>query len=649
MKKMLSAFFHCACAAVAMSSPMATAAATYDYSEENGKALVVTVGSGYTDYLSDDAVAHLNANDVTNLYKRGDGRLVITNNTSSYTGHFWIQDGILTSKPITGVSLSGNDNLTMGKVPTSGEDVAGCGAIHVCDGASFTVDFRGVSAGVAENLRLNNKTTYFDGAGFDGKGALTVLSGENNGAGPLGNHFGGYLRMTGDATIRNGINNWMGFSNQRYLDMGGHTLTLEGASVGVYENLWSASNFGDVVVKTPGLYCNRSMWFGSSASDSNHTMRVKSDAFLRLNGCVNAAYGTLHLEDGAYINLTDSDRTVVMGPDSMTDLNMPSSEYGDTRSKHNWMGPVVLDTPGRIQVLQSDSANGRYLQIGGKISGGGIALAPGVRLILRKHVGAPGNFSEDAYANDFTNGIFAAAGCDVTLMWGNLLPQGGGDLVLSNASFTVQNLLTYKLPHVKSYGTCKFLGKMDNAWAPGSIWDSVAGGDLARETRQYYHSLEFVPDDAGNCGGLFSTNVVVSNLSGLPSISAYPSSAGENPVRPCLTTSTGPEYFTVVSNWNIKASAVVAGGRLSFPDGELRLGHRSDKALVNVNCDVPDADEAAEYKIAEADSIVLNGGFNPRSDVTFTGSDRWRFKVGDDGKSLYLVYRPKRGVILLFK
>ena len=622
----------------------ASADVSYAY-EENNKAYVATVPQDETAYLSEAAAGILNANSVTNFYKRGDGRLVITNNTSSFTGHFWIEDGILTSKPVTGVSLNGNDNLTMGKVPESDEDVAGCGAIHVCDGATFSVDFSGVSRSVAENLRLNNKTTYFEGSGFDEKGALTVLNGENNSAGPLGNHFGGYLRMTGNATIRNNINNWMGFSNQRYLDMGGHTLTLEGASVGVYEKLWSASNFGDVVVKAPGLYCDRSMWFGSSVTDSNHTMRVKSGAYLRLNGCVNAARGTLHLENGSYVNLTGSDRTVVMGPSSMDDLNMPSSEYGDTRSLNNWMGPVVLETAGRISIMQSATANGRYLQIGGKISGGGIALDQNVRLILRAHPDVVAG-EGDSLLNDFTNGVFAAAGADVTLMWGNLLPQNGGDLVLSNASFTVQNGLTYKLPNVRSYGTCKFLGKMDNAWVPGAIWDPVTEGDLARETRQYYHSLEFVPDDAGNCAGLFSTNVVASNLSGLPSISAYPASAGENPVRPCLTASTGPEYFTVVSNWNIKASAVVAGGRLSFPAGELRFGHKDDGVVaININCDIDNLRESKSYKIAEAGSIVFKGSRT----VTFSGanSDRWRFRVADDG--IYLAYRHPKGAVFSFR
>ena len=665
MKKMSMYFASATCAVMAS---LAAIAATYDYSEEGGKALVVTVGSGDEDYLSDDAVAKLNANDVTNLYKRGDGRLVITNNTSSYTGHFWIQDGILTSKPVTGVSLSGNDNLTMGKVPASGEDVAGCGAIHVCNGASFTLDCRGVSSAVAANLRLQNKTTYFEGFGHNNLGALTILSGENNGAGPVDNNFGGRLRMTGNATIRNNINNWMGFNNYRYLYMNGHTLTFEGASVGVFERLEEAYDFGDVIVKYPCLTFNNTMWFGTSAADSNHTMRVKGNAYIRINdrendtydGCVKAAYGTLHLEDGSYIRLSASNRRNVMGPAGMEDLNFPSPEYNDYRSNNNWMGPVMLDTPDRILIAgdtisgASEAWNGRYFQIGGKISGGGIRLDRNVRLVMRKHIDAPNDFAQDVNANDFTNGIFAAMGADVTLEWGNLLPTNGinSALVLSNASLTVKNDKTFTLPHVKCYGDCYFLGKMDNAWSPGYLWDSTAG-ITNRYTRQYYPSMEFVRDDEGECCGNFSTNVTVSSLSGLPEIAAYPADADANPVRPCAVTSTGPAMFQVIDTWNINVSDAAKGGCLSFHDGTLRFGHkdRGDvyNIAININCDVPDTTTPVEYKIAEADSVVFNEGFNPRTDVTFTGSDRWRFKVGEDGKSLYLVFRPANGFILTFK
>ena len=628
MKKMSMYFASATCAVMAS---LAAIAATYDYSEEGGKALVVTVGSGDEDYLSDDAVAKLNANDVTNLYKRGDGRLIITNNTSSYTGHFWIQGGILTSKPIAGVSVNGYENLTMGKVPATGaEDVAGCGAIHVCNGASFTVDCRGVNSDVATNIRLQDKTTYFEGQGFDNKGALTILNGENGGAGPIGNVFGGYLRMTGPATICNNINNWMGFSNYRYLYMNRYTLTLAGASVGVYEKLWAVSDIGDIVVNTPGLKCTRTMWYGTSGlADSNYTMRVKSGASLQLEArdSILPAFGTLLLEDGA--------RILVNGESSRTEFDLYSSSG---YYKHYWNGPLVLDTPGRIKI---ESAGNYYILFGGKISGGGINLGQNARLILRKHDGAPNDFTLDTNANDFTNGIFAAAGSDVTILWGNLLPENGGDLVLSNASFTVQNGQTYKLPGVRSYGICRFRGRMDNMNDPGE-----------RENRQYYPSLYFKCDDAGNCIGQFSTNVVVTALSGLPTIEPYPADTSASPVYPSQATSTGPEKFVVMGSWSIDVSDAVAGRCLALSDGELRF---ASGVAINVNCDVPDSTVPAEYKIAEADAIVFNGGFNPQTDVTFTSgvanasSDRWRFKVGDDGKSLYLVFKPASGLTLIVK
>ena len=641
-----------AAAAAALALGVAPALADTAYTYEDGRAtLVATVSAGETNYLDSAKADELNGGTITKFRKLGDGRLVITNDTSSFTGHFWIEDGILTSRPITGVSLRGNDNLTMGKVPSSAtEDEAGCGAIHVLSGATFSVDCRGVSSSVAENLRLQNKTTYFEGAGHNNLGALTILEGENNSAGPLGNHFGGYLRMTGAATIRNGINNWMGFSNNRYLYMGGHTLTLEGASAGIYEKLYEAYNFGDVVVKLPGISFNNYMWYGTSVTDSNHTMRVKSGAFLRLNdlsgdaydGLGKAAYGTLHLENGAFVRLSASSRRNVMGPSSMADLNFPTVEYNDYRSNNNWMGPVVLDTPGFIKItgdaISGDNVwNGRYLQVGGKISGGGIALDRNVRLIMRKHIGAPDNFATDAYANDFTNGVFAASGADVTLEWGNLLPENGGDLVLSNASLTVRSGLTYRLPGIKCYGDCYFLGTMDNRYSPGYAWDPAIDDDLVRDTRQYYPALEFIRD-GNDCSGNFSTNVIVSALSGLPEIAAYPADTDANPVRPCIATSTGPEYFKVIDTWTLDAAeAKYNGGCLSFPGGELRFGHENAHAAISVH--VPDArrGEAFDIKVANAKALVFAGG-----KPTVTGDDgaTWKLYLEDGDRSIVLRNRP---------
>ena len=130
-------------------------------------------------------------------------------------------------------------------------------------------------------------------------------------------------------------------------------------------------------------------------------------------------------------------------------------------------------------------------------------------------------------------------------------------------------------------------------------------------------------------------------------------------MRPCIMTSAGPEYFKVIDTWDIKVSDAIAGGCLKFEGGELHFGHNKNgdiqKVRININCDVPDTTTPVEYKIAEADSVVFNEGFNPRTDVTFTSgvanasSDRWRFKVGDDGKSLYLVFKPASGLTLIVK
>ena len=205
----------------------AFAEATYTY-EEDGKAYVVTVPTNETETLSADAVAVLQANVITNFYKRGPGRLIMTSVTTNFTGHFWIEEGILTSYPQTD-SMKSSDNLTMGKI---GSESSGCGAIHVMDGATFTVN--------GKNRKDNNglsldKTTYFGGSGYGGIGALTILSGETYGYSLL-NLWGKYLIMTSDATVCNAGAGYAGLGGYfGTLDMNCHTLTLKGTSGPIYE------------------------------------------------------------------------------------------------------------------------------------------------------------------------------------------------------------------------------------------------------------------------------------------------------------------------------------------------------------------------------------------------------------------------------
>ena len=604
------AAFACAVCAASLSG---RAAATYSY-EEDGKAYVVNVPTNETETLTAEAAAVLQANVITNFYKRGPGRLIMTSVTTNFTGHFWIQNGILTSFPQTD-SMKGSDNLTMGKI---GTESSGCGAIHVMDGATFTVN--------GKNKKDNNgltldKTTYFGGSGYDGIGALTILDGEAGGYSLL-NLWGRYLIMTSDATVGNAGAGYAGFGGYYgTLDMNCHTLTLKGTAGPIYEKLDTGTSdaqrgrqerLGDVVIASQALnMSNKANWFGYSTAYSNHTMTVKSGAKLIMNQCYEAAHGRLLLEDGASIQLNDCNRA---GYNALDDkLN----------TYHLWAGEVEAGSTSRITIAGA-SVN-RYIQFRGRISGSGFFLKRGTRLILRKHDNSPATFSTDTWPNRFTDGIVATEGSDVTLLWGNILPATG-DLVLSNSSFSVRSGLTYVLPAVRCSGTCKFLGKMDNINNPGT-----------RDNRQYYPTLQFYRGGVGQ----FSTNVAVSAFLGLPQIQPYPADTSEKPIEPHLNVSTGPNQFLIAKSWTIDTADVVAGDCLTLDGGEIKF----DKGVtINVKGVGNGRGPARRYKIADAGVVTFAGTKTVKVDEP----ERWKFVVGEDGKSLYLDYNP-RGFVMVVK
>ncbi len=591
----------------------AFAEATYTY-EEDGKAYVVTVPTNETVTLSADAAAVLQANVITNFYKRGTGRLIMTSVTTNFTGHFWIEEGILTSYPQTD-SMKGSDNLTMGKI---GTESSGCGAIHVMDGATFTVN--GKNKKDSSGLSLD-KTMYFGGSGYDGIGALTILSGEAGGYSLL-NLWGKYLIMTSDATVCNAGAGYAGLGGYfGTLDMNCHTLTLKGTSGPIYEKFDTGDSaahrgrqerLGDVVIASQGLnMSNKANWFGYSTAYSNHTMTVKSGAKLILNKCSESAHGRLLLEDGASIQLNDCNRAGYNALD------------GNLNTYHLWAGEVEAGSTSRITIIGA-SVN-RFIQFRGRISGKGFFLKKGTRLILRKHDNSPADFSTDTWPNRFTGGIVATEGSDVTLLWGNILPTTG-DLVLSNSSFSVRSGLTYVLPAVRCSGTCKFLGKMDNISNPGT-----------RDNRQYYPTLQFYRGGVGQ----FSTNVAVTAFLGLPQIQPYPADTSSSPVEPHLNVSTGPNQFMIDKSWTIDTADVVAGDCFTLNGIQLKF---SSGVKINVTGVGNGRGPYRRYKIADAGSITFAGS----KTVTIEDSERWKFVVGEDGKSLYLDYIP-RGTMLIVR
>ena len=594
------------CVALAVALPLAVCAAeTYSY-EEDGKAYVVTVPTNETVTLSADAVAVLQANVITNFYKRGPGRLLISDVTTNFTGHFWIQEGILTSKPTAAALNTGqHENLTMGKLAS---EANGGGAIHVCEGASFSVDERACTTQYGS--QIDQKTVYFGGRGYDGLGALTILSGEASQMN-LYNEWGRFMIMTSDALVHNHSSYYAGFAGYYgTLDMNGHNLTLSGDTVsgGIYIKIAESdagreSRLGDITVTSSLNMNGYGCWFGSGADYTNHTMRIKSGAKLILNNWNNAAYGRLVLEDESWIQLNDAPRT-----------------KSDPGTFHQWAGDVVAGTTNYITVTAASGASNRYLQYSGQISGYGFFLKKGTRLILKYHHDSVTDWTKyltDPRLNCFTGGIVATEGSDVSLWGGNLLPTTV-DLILSNSSFTVNSGGTYLMPPVRCSGMCKFLGKMDNMRDPGT-----------RDHRQYYPTLQFYQGGIGQ----FSTNVAVSAFLGLPQIQPYPADTREQPVYPCLRVSTGPDQFLIAQSWTIDTEDVVAGDCLTLEGGEIKF---SDGVNIYVTGTGNGSGPYRRYKIADADTITFDGS----KTVAIEDSQRWKFVVGEDGKSLYLDYIP---------
>ena len=252
----------------------------------------------------------------------------------------------------------------------------------------------------------------------------------------------------------------------------------------------------------------------------------------------------------------------------------------------------------------------------------GFFLKNGVRLILRKHPNTPAawqDYPKDPWPNCFTGGVVATENSDVTILAGNLLPTTG-DLVLSNSSFSVANGATYYLPAVRCSGTCKFLGKMDNQ-------DNVG----VRDNRQYYPTLQFYQGSIGQ----FSTNVAVTAFLGLPQIQAYPADTSATPVHPYLSVSQGPDQFLIDKSWTIETADVVAGDCLTFTTGEIKF---SAGVKINVKGSAKGSTKhnGGRYKIADAAAVTFAGS----KTVSIDEPTRWKFVVGDDGKSLYLDYIP---------
>ena len=95
----------------------------------------------------------------------------------------------------------------------------------------------------------------------------------------------------------------------------------------------------------------------------------------------------------------------------------------------------------------------------------------------------------------------------------------------------------------------------------------------------------------------------------------------------------------------VKAANVTLIGTEKIGSGLVSVMVRGDVGAVKAATEAGGA-AARKFRIAEAGSITFAGAYA----VNLSGrySDRWRFEVGGDGRSLYLTYTPA-GTAIIFK
>jgi len=344
-----------------------TAWATADYYAVDGSTLTITVPPNVTENFDTSFLATVTGNAVTDIVKDGNGTLMMNQDISAYTGTIHINHGIwgLTDANSLG-SLSG-------------------GGVYVADGATLEN-----CATASVNMKVR-KPIFFEGDGFNGIGALYV----NASVAQTGNTWGRAMTMTGDAFVNAIHDNYISFlwdSSNSYLDMGGHTLYLNGdARVNAAGRAYVV--FYYVTIKNPGtiIVANSTPFILQSANWLNGSAANRL-AFRDASTFSLGSGGTR----GNYLWTLEWDST---GTNLWTTIPNPV-DYPDTLYIRNrWRGPVELKKTFCIVVERY--SGGVYtggLALDGPVSGiGGIDVS-----------GLPqrqGFFSLTNSANTFTGGV----------------------------------------------------------------------------------------------------------------------------------------------------------------------------------------------------------------------------------------------------
>lgn len=393
--------------------------------EEELKTLYVNVESG-EDVLPSECVPMLTGNAVTNLVKIGGGKLSVSENLTSYTGHITVAEGI----------YSFTTNVALGKLSND------AGSVYVEDGATLDYSPQAKAGG------WYTKRIEFSGRGVDGMGALSF-------SGPAVNErmcFGSNLVMRADALIKNnkseGYLYQTGGSYPIWLDMNGHTLTFAGNTVVL--GCLNVVNPGHIIVSNHTFYINAGNNNFGGGPENTFTYRNTS----------------------GYLKFTNqSGKTPwTFRPEA---LRVITFDTANTSTNQNyWTGPVELSGGQRFEVQPKTG----HFSLKGAVKGNGWISVRGTD--------DGGHFHLFSGENSFTGG---AVGYLATYhLWNDgALPADGGSLSLTNGGVRLENPdVTYTLPVLELCKSNSVTGgkgtwrKVVKTGTGTAVWDSMTGSDL---------------------------------------------------------------------------------------------------------------------------------------------------------------------------
>lgn len=445
------------CSSLLLSSNVLHGEDTWKYSEDT-KTLTVYIPAGVTNVLDDSLDpggvyrGYLTSNTAKTFKKTGPGGYWVNQDLSAYTGDVMIEGGTYT---YTHPKALGNIWANQGDV-------------RVLRGG--TLNAHRLASATQNDWAADNsvwfKSIYFEGNGAAGAGGALVYTSEA-GAPLTRMHFSTQLIMTGDATIYNAASDGLRLYGTSYyhsnMDMGGHTLTLSGATAGWGWACCAVSNPGNIVVRKCRLLLESE---GSQLNGTAENVLSFADGgTLTLNSFGGPCGWTI---DGRNL----SSLYIVGGAAATSEPNLSSNLWGGN----------ILTGASKLPVFY-DSSKCNFT-VGGVVSGAGLNVWTQWR--------GGYNFNLTGAANTFTNGLTVRGESSAADKLGNLyvykngaLPSAGGPLALTNATVTFKTFETCDLPALVAdnvtavndgYGMWN--GPVTKTGAGDLTWNSLLGGEV---------------------------------------------------------------------------------------------------------------------------------------------------------------------------